>query len=255
MPTVDDYYRNRYQYGLEDYTTAGPEGDTQAVSYATGYIPELLALRQRVLSGQASDWDREWYQRQADAAMAIPLRDVSTLTYNAGEDAPDRVSGGSPDLGNLMLTLQDRIEQGTATPQERDLFQTTYTSLVDQNWRASVPQASDANPFGMGDQFMMALAALTAAAGGAGPAPSGRPARPGGPARRAARGLQRGPARRRCLASPSRHCRPLARLAATVAWARISWALPPTRTGCRNSAWVLASPGAWRGAWRASVAC
>jgi hypothetical protein len=159
MPTVQDYYNLPAQYSLEDYTTAGPEGDQQAVSYAPGYIPELLDLRRKVLSGQASAWEREWYQQQANAAMAVPLRDVGTLTYNAGEDAPDRVSGGSPDLGNLMLTLQAKLERGQASDQERQLFSTTLAALRDQNYRASVPQESDRFSI-MGDNLLGAMAVL-----------------------------------------------------------------------------------------------
>jgi hypothetical protein len=166
MPTLDDYYRNSTQYALEDWNTAGPEGDQQAISYNPGYAEELLALRGKVESGQASAWDREWFQQQVNAAMGIPLRDVSRLTYNAGDEAPDRVSGGSPDLGRLLLTLQDRMRSGTATPQERDLFKTTYTNLANQHWRASVPQESDAQPFGIGDNLIGALGTLALGATG-----------------------------------------------------------------------------------------
>ena len=86
MPTEADYYRNPYQYSREDYTTSTPEGDVQAVSYAPGWLPELLDLRQRVESGQASPWDREYYGMQAKAARSVPMRDPSTLTYNAGDE-------------------------------------------------------------------------------------------------------------------------------------------------------------------------
>lgn len=157
MPTEADYQRNPYQYSLEDYTTSGPEGDQQAVSYSPGYITDLLALQQKVMAGQGSEWDRENYQQQAQAAMSVPMRDPSALIYNAGDDAPDRLSGGSPDLGNLMLTLHEKMASGTATPQESELFKTAYTMLADQNWRASVPQESDANPFGMGNNLTDAL--------------------------------------------------------------------------------------------------
>ncbi len=171
MPSYADYLANNFQYSLEDYNTAGPGGDQQAVSYAPGWLPGLLDLRQRVESGQASDWDREYYSMQEQAARAIPMRDPSTLTYNAGEDAPDRVSGGSPDLGNLMLTLAGKLESGQATPQERSLFDTTYKALVDQQYRASVPQASDAfSP--LGDNLFSALGVLgLGATGGLAAAP------------------------------------------------------------------------------------
>ena len=171
MPTVQDYYNLPAQYSLEDWTTSTPEGDVQAVSYAPGYALDLLALRQKVLSGQATDWEREDYAKQAQAAMAVPLRDVSMLTYDAGEQGPGTLSGGSPDLGRLMLTLQDKIDQGTASPQERALFQTTYANLADQNWRASVPQPSDAfSP--LGDNLFSALGILgLGATGGLAAAP------------------------------------------------------------------------------------
>ena len=165
MPTLQDYYNNRYQYGLEDYTTSTPEGDVQAVSYAPGYVPELLDLRQRVQSGQASPWEREWYGMQEQAARAVPMRDPRTLQYNAGDEAPDRLSGGSPDLANIMLTLQDRMRQGQASPQERALYQTTERMLRDQNYRASVPQASDAFSV-LGDNLLGSLGVLALGATG-----------------------------------------------------------------------------------------
>jgi hypothetical protein len=159
VPNYADWLGNQFQYSLEDYNTSTPEGDQQAVSYAPGWLPELLDLRQKVESGQGTPWDRAWYEQQASAARAVPMRDPSGLTYNAGDEAPDRLSGGSRDLGNLMLTLQDKMRQGTATPQERSLFDTTYKALVDQNWRASTPQASDAfSP--LGDNLMSALGIL-----------------------------------------------------------------------------------------------
>ena len=165
MPTVGDYYANPYQYSLEDYTTSTPEGDQQAVSYSPGYAIDLLNLRQRVQQGQATPLEREEYARQARAARAVPMRDVSALTFNAGDEAPDRLSGGSPDIAHIMLTLEDKLRQGTATPQESDLFKTAYSLLADQHWRASVPQASDAfNP--LGDQFFGALGTLALGATG-----------------------------------------------------------------------------------------
>ena len=64
-----------------------------------------------------------------------------------------------------MLTLQDKMRSGQATPQESELFKTAYTLLADQNYRASVPQASDAfNP--LGDNLMGALGVLALGATG-----------------------------------------------------------------------------------------
>ena len=159
MPTVQDYYNNIYQYGLEDYTTSSPEGDVQAVSYNPGYLPELLDLQDKVRSGQASGYERDWFQQQYDAAMALPLRDVSQLTYNAGEDAADRVSGGSPDLARMMLTLRSKMESGQASEQEQQLFTTTLAALRDQDFRARVPQESDRFSI-MGDNLLSALGVL-----------------------------------------------------------------------------------------------
>jgi hypothetical protein len=165
MPTEADYRRNPYQYSMEDWTTSTPDGDVQATSYAPGWLPELLDLRQKVESGQGTPWDREYYQQQAQAARAVPMRDPRSLQYNAGDDAPDRLSGGSPDLGNLMLTLQDRMRSGQATGQERELFQATYKALMDQNYRASVPQESDAFSM-LGDNLFGALGTLALGATG-----------------------------------------------------------------------------------------
>ena len=166
MPTLEDYYRNKTQYGLEDYTTSTPEGDVQAISYSPGYIEELLALQQRVMSGQGSEWDQENYARQEREARSVPMRDPRGLSYNAGEEGTGAyVSGGSPDLGNLMLTLRDKMAQGTATPEESNLFRTTYTMLADQNFRASVPQESDV-AFGLGDNLTGALMTLALGATG-----------------------------------------------------------------------------------------
>jgi hypothetical protein len=157
MPTQEQRSANPYQYRQEDYTTSTPEGDTAAVSYVPRYWTDLLGLQELVRTGNASPWERQLYQMQVAAANAVPMRDPSTLQYEAGEQTEHTLSGGSPDLARIMLSLHDKMRRGTATAQERALFETTHRSLADQTYRSTVPQASDANPFGMGDNLMGAL--------------------------------------------------------------------------------------------------
>ena len=178
MPTLDDYYRNKYQYSLEDYTTSTPEGDQQAVSYAPGYAIDLLNLRQQVESGQAKPWEREEYAKQLQAVMGVPMRDPSTLTYNAGDEAPRPSQRRQSRRGPLDAHPARQDASGQASPQESELFKTAYTMLADQNWRASVPQASDAfSP--LGDNLLSARSASSAlgATGGLAAAPLWRVAR------------------------------------------------------------------------------
>ena len=64
-----------------------------------------------------------------------------------------------------MLMLSDKMESGKASEHERALYDTTLKALAEQNWRASVPQPSDAfNP--LGDQFFGALGTLALGATG-----------------------------------------------------------------------------------------
>ena len=162
MPTYEDWANNPYQFKMEG---------EQAVSYSPRYWTDLLGLQELVQSGKASPWDRQNYQMQMDAAQQAPMRDPSTLQYNAGEQDATTLSGGSPDLARIMLSLQDKLRQGTATDQERELYATTHRGLADQTYRSVVPQASDAfNP--LGDQFfgalgMLGLGATGGLAGGA----------------------------------------------------------------------------------------
>ena len=157
------------QFGQQRFTWSGygvPGGADLGLDYSTGYLPGLLDLRAAVQSGAATAQERERYARQVQQAQAIPLRDVSGLTYDAGSSGTGQtLSGASPDLGGIMLQLAEKLEKGTATAQERDLFRTTESLLRDQNWRASVPQPSDAfNP--LGDQFFGALGTLALGATG-----------------------------------------------------------------------------------------
>lgn len=169
-------YTNRAQYGdLSFQWMPGQMGEREIPfeQAAPGYLPELLYARERIRTGQASDWDREWYQQQLAEAQAIPARDIGSLQAGWGEGAErwNYLNTTSPDLGPIMLGIADRMDAGTATPQERQLFETTRRQAEEQNYRASVPQESDRfNP--LGDNLLGALAILgTGITGGLAAAP------------------------------------------------------------------------------------
>ena len=166
MPTQEDWQNNPYQFNLLDYTTSTEEGDTQAVGYSPRYLTDMLQRQDLVEQGRATPWERQLQQNQVQAAQQVPMRDPRTLQYNAGEQDATTLSGGSPDLGRLMLGLRQRMQQGTATPQERELFGTTLRNLSEQTYRSVVPQASDANAFGMGNNLFDALGILALGASG-----------------------------------------------------------------------------------------
>jgi len=159
---------NRAQFGDTPFTWSGyglPGGADLGLDYHVGYLPQLLDLRAKAQAGQLSELERWQYDQMVQDARAIPLRDIAGLTYDAGSSGTGTaLSGASPDLGGIMLTLAEKLERGTATTQERELYQTTERMLRDQNWRASVPQASD-SPLGLGDNLFGALAILGLGAG------------------------------------------------------------------------------------------
>jgi len=163
MPTQEDFWRNNYQYRMEDYVTAGPEGDTAAVSYIPRYLTDMLGLRDLVQRGKATPWEQQLFAMQAETARSVPARDVSTLRAGYGE-GEGYLGGDSPDLGHVMLNLLDKIERGQASPQERQLFDETYRLMADQTYRSVVPQASD-SPIGLGDNLFGALSILGLGAG------------------------------------------------------------------------------------------
>ena len=175
-------YRNAAQYGDEafawDPALRAWRGSMPQTS--PGYVTELLGLRDRVRAGQAQPWEVEQYQQWEQQARAIPTRDIGSLTAGwqgeyAGEHANQdwwtSLDPGSPDVGGIVLTLRDKLEAGQATPQERALYNQVVGMAGDWNYRASVPQASDAfNP--LGDQFFGALGVLgLGATGGLAAAP------------------------------------------------------------------------------------
>jgi hypothetical protein len=74
-------------------------------------------------------------------------------------------------VGPIALQIKDKLDRGTATDQEKALFEGVMSMGADWNTRASVPQASDAfNP--LGDNLIGALGILgLGATGGLAAAP------------------------------------------------------------------------------------
>jgi hypothetical protein len=139
-------------------------------SYAVGYIPQLIDWGEASRAGTLQPHEREQYEQMRQQALAIPTRDWTQLEAGypgEGGDWSRYLTPSSPDAGAIMLQLDDRIRSGQATGQERQLFDTFLAQMRNQDWRASVPQASDAfNP--LSNEFFMALGALGGAVGGAG---------------------------------------------------------------------------------------
>ena len=178
MPTVVNPYQwNRQAVEWDPNAPKQSPWDVTFEQVNPGYISGLLSLDARVRSGQATPQERQQYEAQSSAARAIPMRDPSSLQFGwnndevgswdeGGSDWWKMINGSSPDLGPVMLSIRDRIAQGTATPHERQLLQQTMEYDTDWNLRASLPQASDANPFGLGDQLFGALGTLALGATG-----------------------------------------------------------------------------------------
>lgn len=177
-------YGNQAQYGdtrfMWDPAHRWYGGKNEGV--APGYVTGLLALRERVRSGQAKPYEVEQYTQWEAQARSIPTRDLSSLKVGwqgegqgywsgnvwqaGGEDWWTHLDPTSPDVGPIMLQLVEKLERGEATAKERQLFEDVYKMGADWNYRASVPQASDANPFGLGDNLMGALMMLSIGASG-----------------------------------------------------------------------------------------
>jgi len=159
-------YRNVAQFGSDAFqwdparqVMGGAIGQT-----SPGYLTTLLDYRDRVRSGQAKDYEAEQYRTWETQARAIPTRDLGSLTPGwQGERTSEgwwsRLDPGSPDAGPIMLGIRDKMDAGTATPQERQLFQQVFRMAADWDYRASVPQASDVG-FGLGDNLFGALGVL-----------------------------------------------------------------------------------------------
>ena len=166
-------FRNPAQYGSQEFAWEPQNrffsGDIQ--ENAPGYLTELFGRLERQKSGQLQPWEAEELAKWEATARAMPTRDIASLTAGwQGEPGTDQwwsqLDPGSPDAGPIMLALRDKMQAGTATPQERELYGKTMDMAQDWNWRASTPQESDANPFGMGDQLVGALMTLALGATG-----------------------------------------------------------------------------------------
>lgn len=135
------------------------------MNIAPGYVSTLLQWADAAEAGQLKDYEREQFERMKAQALSVPTRDVSTLYggWTARPDDPQSLNllnVNSPDIGRFMLETRARMAQGTASPQERALFDETRRMAAEWDYRASAPQESDANPFGLGDQLFGALAVL-----------------------------------------------------------------------------------------------
>jgi hypothetical protein len=170
-------YRNRWQYGSEQERfqwspeyARGPTGVNSNFDYGPGLLDLAAQARAGTLKGDAL----AEYQAMRQAALAVPTRDISTLRGDYryfGEDDEDlarQLGPTSPDLGAVLLTIDDKMARGTATPQERKLYR-TYTQHA--NWQAY--DANKPDPFSpLGDQFFGALGVLgLGATGGLAAAP------------------------------------------------------------------------------------
>jgi hypothetical protein len=177
-------YRNREQYGTQEFQwdPVRQVFSGGMAQNAPGYLTELLGRLDRQRAGQLTPDEAAELRAWQERARAIPTRDLAALTagWQTGEPGgwgtanPDwwgRLDPGSPDAGPIMLGIRDKMDAGTATPQERQLFQQVAGMAADWNERASVPQASDAfNP--LGDQLFGALGVLgLGATGGLAAAP------------------------------------------------------------------------------------
>ena len=119
----------------------------------------------------------------------MPTRDIASLTAGWQGDIQDERAaqdwwtrldpGSSGRWPHHARHLRDKMQAGTATPQERALYGQVRGMAEDWDYRASAPQESDANAFGLGNNlfdalFMVGLgasgglAAAPLAAGGAG---------------------------------------------------------------------------------------
>jgi hypothetical protein len=171
-------FRNQPQYGDQEFAWEPQNrffsGNIQ--SNAPGYLPELFGRLDRQRSGQLTPWEAEELGQWEATARATPTRDIGALTAGwQGETGSEgwwnRLDPGSPDAGGVMLALRDKMEAGTASEQERALYGQVREMAEDWDYRASVPQESDANPFGLGDNLFGALFTLGLGSGMAGLAP------------------------------------------------------------------------------------
>ena len=122
-------FRNPAQYGSQEFAWEPQNrffsGDIQ--ENAPGYLTELFGRLERQKSGQLQPWEAEELAKWEATARAMPTRDIASLTAGwQGEPGTDQwwsqLDPGSPDAGPIMLALRDKMDAGTATPQERELY-------------------------------------------------------------------------------------------------------------------------------------
>ncbi|MGH9285287.1 MAG: hypothetical protein ACRD0M_06370, partial [Acidimicrobiales bacterium] len=170
-------YTLSYQFGAPiqwrpDLGGGTPPGVQET---APGYINQLLQWAEADAAGQLQPFEREQWETLRREALSVPTRDVQGLRFAwepPEEEGWGQILGvGSPDLGAQLLGMRERLASGTATPHEQALYTELQHVGADWNYRASVPQASDAfNP--LGDQLFGALAILgTGATAGLAAAP------------------------------------------------------------------------------------
>jgi hypothetical protein len=170
-------FRNTWQYGHDPFqwdpqhygAGQGPSG-----SYAVGYIPQLIGWSEAAEAGTLKPYEREQYDAMVQAARAIPHRDISQLQAGypgEGGDLSRYLTPASPDAGAVMLTLRDKIMGGQASEQERGLYTQFLRQMQEQDYRASVPQASDAFSLLGNDLFGPLATIAIGATGGLAAAP------------------------------------------------------------------------------------
>ena len=134
------------------------------------FLPWLLNWRTRAPKGTLDELEQESWRKKEAAARAIPMRDISTLTAGWGgkgrEEDPEQwwreLNPTSPDAAPILLSLRDKMDAGTATDQERALYD--QTMAMSTNW---MERASKPDPWSpLGDQLFGALGTLALGATG-----------------------------------------------------------------------------------------
>src|SRR5215510_4067835 len=88
--------------------------------YNPTYLPTLLDYAQRAAAGQLTAAEMPTWERMRAQAMAVPMREISQLTLQAPSQRGDEpgprqywntLSESSPDVGAVMLTIDQRLRQ------------------------------------------------------------------------------------------------------------------------------------------------
>lgn len=170
-------YSNRWQYGRQNATFQwrpdAPRDPTGLEQTSFEYGPDLLRQAAQARAGTLRGDQLQDYEAARAAALAVPTRDIRTLrgdyrSFREEDDPATLLGPTSPDLGAVLLGIDDRMAAGTATPQERDLYNTYTQQVASQTYDANKP-----DPFSLlGDNLFSALAILgTGITGGLAAAP------------------------------------------------------------------------------------